>query len=226
MHVDLDSWSRGDSWLHRRDARAKLLATLFMLIAVGTSAVPLAHLAPVACAAAVSRLPPVSLAARAALVLPFTLSFAAVSILGGDWNRAYLVIIRSMLSAATVAILTGVTPLPSLVRGAERLGAPRLLMEVIQFLYRYLYVLYDQAARMRWASQSRGGFRWEAAGGAIGVLFASSYQRAEAIHRAMLARGFDGRLQRSTLGRMGAADIAMAAGVAGTLSAARLVWGF
>jgi energy-coupling factor transporter transmembrane protein EcfT len=42
--------------------------------------------------------------------------------------------------------------------------------------------------------------RFRAAAGAIAVLFARSYSRAEEIHRAMLARGFAGRFQ--TLGTL------------------------
>ena len=39
------------------------------------------------------------------------------------------------------------------------------------------------------------GARFRAAAGALAVLFARSYGRAEEIHRAMLARGFQGHFQ-------------------------------
>jgi cobalt/nickel transport system permease protein len=45
---------------------------------------------------------------------------------------------------------------------------------------------------MRAAAASRGGLSFKAAAGALAVLFAKSYSRAEGIHRAMIARGFDG----------------------------------
>ncbi|MEZ5353783.1 MAG: energy-coupling factor transporter transmembrane component T [Bryobacteraceae bacterium] len=225
MHLDPDAWSRGDSWLHRRDGRAKLLALIALLAGIGTTSAPSAYAAIVGVLALVSRLPLRGIAMRAALVLPFTMTFAAVSILGGDWARAQAVIARSLLSATVVVVAIGVTPFASLLRAAERMGAPRLLVQVTQFLYRYLFVLFDEAARMRWAAQSRGGFRWDAAGGAVAVLFASSYQRAEGIHRAMLSRGFQGSFPAIDATRFGAPEIAMTAGVVALLVAMRLIWG-
>ena len=73
---------------------------------------------------------------------------------------------------------------------------------VAQFLYRYLFVISEEAQHMSKAAASRGasvrgmmgnGARFRAAAGALAVLFARSYGRAEDIHRAMLARAFTGR---------------------------------
>jgi len=51
---------------------------------------------------------------------------------------------------------------------------------------------------MRQAGAARAGtagsLRFRQAAAAAGVLFSRAYARAEAIHRAMLARGFDGRI--------------------------------
>ena len=54
-------------------------------------------------------------------------------------------------------------------------------------------------AHMRLAAQARGGIGksslpgFHAAAGAVGVLFARSWERADGIYQAMLARGFTGR---------------------------------
>ena len=76
-----------------------------------------------------------------------------------------------------------------------------MIVLVAQFLYRYLFVISEQAQHMRQAARCRGGLlggprgsRFRAAAGAVTVLFGRSYQRAEGIHQAMLARGFEGRL--------------------------------
>jgi cobalt/nickel transport system permease protein len=63
---------------------------------------------------------------------------------------------------------------------------------VAQFLYRYLFVISEQAQHMRKAASARGG-SFRRAAGALAVLFARSYQQAGEIHHAMLARGFQGR---------------------------------
>jgi cobalt/nickel transport system permease protein len=100
-------------------------------------------------------------------------------------------------------------------RGLEAAGAPRFLLLVAQFLYRYLFVISEEAQHMRTAAAARGAFarglaarpeRFRAAAGALAVLFARSYQRAEEIHHAMIARGFEGRFHPLEGLRFGAAD--------------------
>jgi cobalt/nickel transport system permease protein len=59
------------------------------------------------------------------------------------------------------------------------------------------------ASVRRWIGQ---GQRFRAAAGALAVLFARSYTRAEDVHRAMLARGFDGRLPMLAASRFRASD--------------------
>ena len=110
--------------------------------------------------------------------------------------------------------MVSTTPFPALLRGLEMSGAPRFLLMVAQFLYRYLFVISEEAQHMTIAAASRGatvrsfaaGARFRAAAGALAVLFARSYGRAEDIHRSMLARGFQGRFQSPGALRFRATD--------------------
>jgi cobalt/nickel transport system permease protein len=201
-HVVLERWSRGTSALHRRDPRAKFGALLVFLVVLSTAHRALAPLSAaflVLLAAALlwARVPLLGALLRAALVLPFSLAAGAVCWLGGDPARGLGLVLKSYLSALAVLTVVSTTPLPTLLRGLEMLGAPRFLLMVAQFLYRYLFVISEEAQHMRCAAVSRclvrgtGGFR--AAAGALAVLFARSYARAAEIHRAMLARSFPGR---------------------------------
>ena len=204
-HVHLDQWSRGSSPLHRRDPRAKILALLVFLIVLATTpanaALTLAIDATLLVAAIlIAGLPLFDLLGKAMVVLPFSLTFGAISWLAGDPLRALALIEKSYLSTVAVLLVIGSTPLPALLSGMERLGAPRMLVLVAQFLYRYLFVISEQAQHMRLAASCRQGDprfhrkgRFRAASGALGILFARSYYRAEGIHRAMLARAFTGR---------------------------------
>ena len=231
----MDQWSRGGSPLHARDPRAKTLAVLVFLVVLATTAPQaygtLAIYAVLLVAAIlIARLPFWGLVARAAVVLPFSLLFGAISWFMGDPVRALGLIEKSYLSTVSVLILVGTTPFASLLQGMESLGAPRLLILLAQFLYRYLFVISEQAQHMRIAAASRHGARRQthrksrihAASGALAVLFARSYQRAEGIHRAMLARGFTGKL--STLDRRAFhfSDALFAAGVAAFLILVRV----
>ena len=222
-HVVIEKWSRGTSPLHVRDARVKVVLLLALLIALATTpqlspAAILCYAALVVAAVLLGRLPAASLWLRAAVVLPFSATFAAVSLLTGDAPRAVSLLVKSYFSAAAVLVLVGTTPLPKLLRGLESLGAPRLLTLVVQFLYRYLFVISEQAQHMRLAALCRGPGRhplqFRAAAGAIAVLFARSYGRAEGIHQAMLARGFSGHTQLLASTRAGARDaLFLAAGL-------------
>jgi cobalt/nickel transport system permease protein len=205
-HVTLDQWSRGASALHRRDPRVKIAAVLAFLVVLATAHRDLiwlgaAFLTILCVAARQARLPLAAALARAGVVLPFTAVFAAVSWLAGDPARGAVLAMKSYLSALAVLLLVSTTPLPVLLRGFEMTGAPRFLLMVAQFLYRYLFVISEEAQHMRKAAMARGATigglagnaaRFRAAAGALAVLFARSYGRAEEIHRAMLARSFPG----------------------------------
>ncbi len=199
-HVVLERWSRGDSFLHRRDARVKFLASLVLLVLLASAkghvtTVAAGYLAALVALLSFNRIPVAGALARAAVVLPFTGVFAVVAWLGGDPQRAWALAAKSYVSALAVLLLVASTPMPKLLDGLESLGAPRFLLMVAQFLYRYLFVISEQAQHMRAAGISRGGWKrsgFRAAAGALGVLFARSYARAENVHRAMLSRGFDG----------------------------------
>ena len=210
-HVVLDRWSRGASPLHRRDPRAKIVALGVFLIVLATAHRALPQVSAVLLALLIgallwARLPVRAALTRAAVVLPFTLMFALASWMAGEGGRGAALVIKSYLSALAVLLVVSSTPLAMLLRGAEMLGAPRFLLMVAQFLYRYLFVISEEAQHMRAAANSRGGIRFRAAAGALAVLFARSYARAEEIHRAMLSRGFEGRFHPLVAPRFGAAD--------------------
>jgi cobalt/nickel transport system permease protein len=197
-HVTLDTWSRLDSPIHRLDARAKIAAALAVLVSLAL-AQPVrpellgGYFVLITSLALAARAPLPGLLARAGLVLPFALGVAALNLFSGDPGRALALLGKSYLSACMVLLLLATTSLHALLRGLEWFGAPRFFLMVAQFLYRYLFVLSEQAQHMAQARQCRAGGRsWPAAGGAVAVLFARSYDRAERIHRAMLARGFQG----------------------------------
>jgi cobalt/nickel transport system permease protein len=199
------------------DARAKLIALLVFLTALATTSERLPGPARVAwsfaayfvlllAAIAGARLPLRAMLARAALVLPFSAVFALVTWWTGDPRGALVLAAKSFLSVLAALTLAASTPWVRLLDALATLHVPRPLVLVIQFLGRYLFVVTDQAAQMRLAAQSRQGTarhqglglckngtrRFHAAAGAVGVLFARSWERADGIYQAMLARGFTG----------------------------------
>jgi cobalt/nickel transport system permease protein len=92
----------------------------------------------------------------------------------------------------------------------------------MQFLYRYLLVLIEEAGAMRDAAASRAGrfgagkfgaLEFRRAASAAGVLFGRSWARANAIHQAMTARGFTGHIPRFRTFRLRSSDLAFVAAI-------------
>lgn len=223
MHyIVLDRLSRQSSYLHGLDARFKIAALILFLVAVATT-LPLdagaagGYVLLLAAGVLLARLPPAWMLTRAAAVLPFTIAFATISVVTGNIQHAVTLVAKSYLSSFAVLLVVASTPLPALLDGFGRLGVPLILVTVIQFLYRYLFVVTDEARRMWLAAQLRGSKlgsavnrqprkdRIAAAAGSLAVLFARSLEKAERIHLAMTARGFSGRMpalvfSRATIG--------------------------
>ena len=165
---------------------------------------------------AAARLPLSAMLLRAAAILPFALTFALISAIAGEPARAVMLLVRGYLSAFAALLLMSTTPMPDLLAGLEWLRFPRFLLQVMQFLYRYLIVLMNEAGSMGQARLARAGririLQFRQAAGAAGVLFARSWARAQAIHRAMISRGFDGHMPVFTHPPFGLADAGFAAG--------------
>jgi cobalt/nickel transport system permease protein len=220
-HVVVERWSRQSSPLHRRDARGKLGVLVAFLVAVSTTPPPAqlvfaGYGVMLLAAALASRLPLRGMLARAALVLPFSATFALLTWWAGDPVRALSLAEKSFLSGLAALLLIATTPIPRLLAALDSLRVPRTLVLVIQFLYRYLFVISEQAQHMRLAALSRRGTHgsrrpgmvsaFQAAAGAVGVLFARSWERAGGIYSAMLARGFRGHFTLAEPERFRAAD--------------------
>lgn len=224
----LESWAGGDSFLHRRHAAVKLIAVLVLLAAISTSgAGPVGLLAgfgvPLAVGVALSGLPPAGLLKRVLMVMAFSISFSAAAWMTAGPGRGAVLLSKSALSALSILLLAGTTPMHRILDTMGRLGAPSLLVEVAQYLYRYLFVIAGKAVQMRHAAACRGGWRWGASAGAAAALFGASYTRAENVRRAMLSRGAAG-IANTAHSPATAADFALGGVLVAYIAGARLAW--
>ena len=206
------------SSLHALDARAKLLVTLLFLVCV--LSLPAADLAGVILylvypiiSSAVAGIGYGTVFRRSLLVLPFVLfigifnpildrqvafSVGRVAVTTG-WLSFLSIILRGLLSAQAVFILIYATGFHNLCRSMRRMGVPSLLTTQLLFVYRYLFVLLQEALSMRRAREARGfgrrGYPLKMWGLFIGQLLLRTIGRSERIHRAMLSRGFNGSVE-------------------------------
>jgi cobalt/nickel transport system permease protein len=126
--------------------------------------------------------------------------------------------------------LTCTTPFALLLEAMRGLCVPKLLVMQLGFLYRYLFVLIDEAMRIRRARDFRGaarapvGRRLRAVGGVIGSLFVRTLERCDRIHAAMRARGYRGEPHSLRRLRFAPADAAVLLVTAAYLAACRWLY--
>ncbi|MBI3945684.1 MAG: cobalt ECF transporter T component CbiQ [Armatimonadetes bacterium] len=236
----LENYQDTGGFLHRRDARVKLAVCFALVVCASTGSwydPPRLGACALLVAAllALGRLSPLVVLRRSLVVLPFLLvpalsaPFLQAEGQGSAWQLVAAVAARSWLAAMTVAVLMAATPYADLLDGASRLGMPRILITLASFLYRYLFVLVEEADRTRLARDLRGGGRGTlrsaapVAGAMVAALFLRTYERAERIHQCMLARGFEGEARRPAPQALAPGDWAFLAAAAALIAAAFVV---
>lgn len=254
--------------MHRLDPRVKsVLALAFILT---TAAAPFGawpvYIILFSLAFAVvllSELGVVTVLTRALLALPFALAALPVifttagvplfdvalgpfdlTVTREGVERLVSIAVKSWLSVQMAVVLVGSTPFPDLLMAMRALKIPRLMVAIVGLMWRYLFVLVDEALRLLRARESRsasppggrgrrvgGSLVWRArvAGGMVGNLFLRAFDRADRIYAAMLARGYDGEMRALPLPAIHAEQWAVLALGLGTLALLAMVgfllWG-
>ncbi|WP_374685655.1 cobalt ECF transporter T component CbiQ [Promineifilum sp.] len=222
-----DRYLERPSPLHRLDPRVKVVLTLAFIVSVALLperawAAYLAAFLLVMGAALTGRLSPWLVVRRSLLGLPFLL--AAVTILftvPGEalWRgplgltvtdagaaRFAGIVLRSLISIQAAVLLTAATRVPDILHALRHLRVPAVLVSIIAFMFRYLFVLVEEVQRLLRARAARsahlpgvaggGGVRWraEVAGHMAGQLLVRSLDRSDRVYQAMQARGYRGEL--------------------------------
>jgi cobalt ABC transporter, permease protein CbiQ len=149
-------------------------------------------------------------------VLPFVALGAFGVLLGGSKEMFLQVTVKTLLCVGAAVWLSGTTPFTQLLEALRKLKVPSLLTVMLSFMFRYLFVLAEEAVRMSRAYQSRCPRKQtlrdaENIGRLAGALMLRTYNRAERIYLAMLSRGFSGEFRTLSVQRMTFADIAFLA---------------
>ena len=226
----LDLLANNDSGIHRLDARAKVLVTcVFIICIVSYGRYELAALFPFfifpAVMIALANLPALFIARKVALLCPFVLLVGIFNPvfdrevlvhlgplgISGGWISFASILVRSILTVGAAFILVGVTGFTAVCQALERLGMPQVFAVQLLFLYRYIFVLTEEGGRASRARELRScgkkGLGIRSFSSLIGHLLLRTWQRAERIHMAMLARGFTGEFHAYRQSRFGGAEI-------------------
>ena len=136
------------------------------------------------------------------VVVGIALSFPLSQGFSAGWDIAFLIVLRATLSLLVGIWLLSVMPLEELLATLRWLRVPQVLVTILAFMHRYVFVLWEELDTMRAARRARtfGAAGWwsrsKLAAQLIGMLIIRSLDRADHVHRAMLARGWDGNWRR------------------------------
>ena len=226
----LDLLAMGESAIHRLDPRAKVLTTLvYILCVVSFGRYELAAMLPFLLYPLVlltlADLPVGYLVRKIMVVIPFAvmvglfnplfdrqvvLQLGSLDVWGG-WVSCASIVVRALLTVGAAIVLVAVTGFPAICEALERLGMPRVFAVQLLFLYRYIFVLTDEGGRVARARQLRScgkkGLGLRHFGPLVGHLLLRTWERAERIHLAMLARGFTGEVPARRQGRFGGKEL-------------------
>ena len=243
MHIHfLDPYRPLPSPVHSLDGRVKfVLAVAFILTVsltpLGAWPVYLLLLSILLSVEILSGLGVGYVLRRASLALPFVLSAFPLLFITpgaglltlplGSWTltltaeggqRFANLAVKSWLSVQAAIVLASSTPFPDLLLAMRAVRIPRLLVAMFGLMWRYLFVVADEALRLMRARAARSGLArrpphsagrmrpggslaWRAriAGGMAGSLFLRAVDRSDRIYVAMLSRGYDGEVRSFVL---------------------------
>jgi cobalt/nickel transport system permease protein len=133
---------------------------------------------------------------RMLLLEPLVLGVAGLMLFQPDGlARCALAVSKANLCLLTTVLLSYSTSATDLLRVLQRVHVPGLFITTLTLMHRYLFVLTDEAERMRRARASRTftphrRFQWHLLATVVGQLFVRASERAERIYNAMCARGW------------------------------------
>ena len=206
----LDRYGRSRSVCHRLPPRLKLFLSLAAIV-VGML-IPPAHwpahgtlLCVLFAATSLARIPFRYVARRVGGFLLVALLFGIGVPLSqgfrGGWEIMAGIVLRGTESFLAGLWLVNVIPFDQLLTTLRRTGVPAILLAILAFMYRFVFVLWDELDTMRTARRARtfdragAIFRWKVGAHMIGMLLIRALERSERVYGAMCARGWDGKLR-------------------------------
>ena len=182
MHISfLDPYQPRPSFIHRLDARVKLVLALSFILTTalappGAWPVYVLLFALVFAVEILSELGVGHVLRRALIAVPFALAAlpvlftvpgpALLTLQIGPWDltitgpgleRFISILLKSWISVQMAIVLAASTAFPDLLMAMRAIRVPRLLVAIFGLMWRYLFVLADEALRLLRARSARSG---------------------------------------------------------------------
>ena len=197
----LHDHNRSNSPVHRLSAALKFAVAMgLMLTTILLPRIQVLGLGIVAIVllviAIISRIPALFLLKRLLLLEPLVIGVAVLMLFQPNGLYIFLVILlKTNLCLLTTVLLSNTTPFGEMLKVLRRIHVPWLMISTLTLMHRYLFVLAEEAERMRRARASRTftrlrRFHWRTLPTVAGQLFIRASERAERVYAAMCARGW------------------------------------
>lgn len=113
--------------------------------------------------------------------------------------RAGVLILKALGAVSALYMMTLTTPLGEIISVMRRAHVPKLLVELMNMIYRYIFIMLDTHRRMKHSAESRLGYcdfktSCYSFGQIAGNLFVVSLKRGNAYYNALESRCYDGEL--------------------------------
>jgi len=230
--VIIESFSNGDSLLHRLDPRVKIISGFALIASISLCSrfgAALAGLALAIILVFTAHLKFGSVARRLLLVngfvlflwltLPLTYPGTTIHLLGPiavSHEGILLALLIGIKTNAAVLVLVGLLATSSVAElgnALARLRVPAKLCLLLFFSYRYIFVIHQEylrlvrAAKLRCFKAGTNIHTYRTTGYLFGMTLIKSHHRAHRIKQAMILRGFEGRFHSLHQARIGTAEI-------------------
>lgn len=217
MPLDIDRFAHVASPLQRWDPRLKLASLGVLVIGIA-----LMKTVPMGVAALLSALVLIGLAGLpssfvlqgvkwvSVFLLPFLLIMPlsypgepAFHVLGlpfawEGFRLAVLIVIKALAIVLCAYAMFGSSRFDISMIALQRLKCPKIIVQMLLFTYRYVFVFLAEMQRMDVAMRARGFIKrpdrrtMHVMGNFVGTLLVRSFERTERIYKAMLSKGYQG----------------------------------
>ena len=108
-------------------------------------------------------------------------------------------ILKVFAAISAMEMMTLSTPSSEIISVIQRVHVPKLIIELTNLIYRYIFILFDINIKMRNSADSRLGFcdvktSWKTFGNIASNMLIVAFKKADAYYNAMEARCYDGDL--------------------------------
>jgi cobalt/nickel transport system permease protein len=139
------------------------------------------------------------------------LAFGSLILTAGAFSAA-VILVKTVSCLTSLLLLSGLLPFHRICAALRGFHVPEVFVTQLTLLYRYCFVLVDEATALekarRLRSFGRRGKEWRTSAKMLGTLLLRTLDRSERIYRAMASRGFTGSLAGHYSGNWSGQDIA------------------